>query len=181
MTQVRMPSSLSRILMITLSLIIVSTAVVVAIGESTKRMFKDISQLTLFLENSEEIQPNFERSLEVYTEETKQTKDFLSNLRPETEEELVAAISSIEGIGRKLFLNISLKSIETDVEEEDSIGYQVSFYGTKTDLQNFLKELEKLLLYIRVEEINFKEVKFLETAEIGEEENTNLRIKLYTK
>jgi len=167
--------------MITLSLIIVSTTVVVAIGESTKGMYRDIKQLNLFLENSEEIQPDFERSLEVYTEETKQTKDFLSKLRPNTEEELVVAISSIEEVGKKLFLNISLKSIKTETEEEDSIGYQVSFYGTKTDLQNFLKELEKLLLYIRVEEINFKEVKFLDDKELVEEENTHIKIKLYTK
>jgi hypothetical protein len=180
MTQVQMPSSLRRILMITLSLMIVSTAVVVAIGESTQSMYSDISQLNLFLENSEEIQPDFERSLEIYTEETKQTKDFLSKLRPYTEEELVVAISSIEAVGRKLFLNISLRSIEAESEENDSIGYQISFYGTKTDLQNFLKELEKLLLYIRVEEINFKEVKFLNDQELIEE-NTHIKIKLYTK
>ncbi|MFH1533748.1 MAG: hypothetical protein ABID64_02350 [Nitrospirota bacterium] len=181
MTRVEIPNSLKRILIITLSLIFISTIVVVVIGESTKKIHHEIKKMNLFLEDSEEIQPNFERSLELYTEETKLIIEFLSKLRPSSKEELVEAISSVEKVAKELFLNLDLKSVEIEGVQTDSIDYQLSLYGTMTDLQNFLKKLEQLMLYMKIEEISFKDIKFLDDRQTDEGENINLRIKLYTK
>lgn len=184
MAQIEIPNSLQRILAITLVLVFMSTAVVVVMGESMKRIYKETNMLHEFLEGSEDLQPNFEKSLEVYTGEATEIINFLSNLRPNTEEKLVDAISSIEDAARKSGLSISLKSTEsTDKEESEgsSIYYNVSFYGSMTDMQNFLTKLENLPLYIKIEEIDFKETKFLNEKDLKKAKNINFKIKLYTK
>jgi len=186
MTQVQISSSLKRILLITLVLIFISTATVVIIGESIKNLGREIEQLNIYLEDAEEIQPNFERSLEVYTKETKQIIDFLSELRPDTEEEIVDAISQIENVGKGLSLNIDLKhleskSMEDETTERGALSYSISFYGTMADLQNFVRELEKLMLFIKIEEINFEDTKFLDGGELKESKNINMKIVLYIK
>lgn len=185
MAQIEIPNSLKRILAITLVLIFISTVVVVVMGESIKRIYKETNMLHTFLEDSENLQPNFEKSLEVYTGEATEIIKFLSNLRPNTEEKLVDAISSIEDAARKSGLNISLKSTEsaTDKEESEgsSIDYDVSFYGSMADMQNFLTELENLSLYIKIEKIDFKETKFLNEKDFEKGKNINLNIKLHTK
>lgn len=187
MAQTEIPNSLKRILAVTLVFMFVSAVVVVVMGESIKQIYKETYMLDEFLEESEDIQPNFEKSLEVYTGEATEITNFLSDLRPDTEEELVDAISSIEDAARKSGLNISLKSTEStesiDGEESEgsSIDYNVSFYGSMTDMQNFLTELESLSLYIKIEEIDFKDTKFLNEKDLEKAKNINLKIKLYTK
>ena len=186
MTQVQISNGLNRILLITLVLIFISTATVVIIGESIKSLGREIEQLNIFLEDAEEIQPNFERSLEVYTKETKQIIGFLSELRPDTEEEIVDAISKIENAGKVLSLNIDLKHLESSSTENEETGgevlcYSISFYGTMTDLQNFVRELEKLMLFIKIEEINFKDTRFLDESELKGDENRNMKSVRYIK
>lgn len=181
MAKPTVPKSLQRILLISLALIFISTVVIVAIGQSIKNMYAEIDYLKSFMENSEQIQPDFERSLEVYTEETTHIIQFLQDLRPSTEEDLVKAISSIEEAAKSLSLDINLKSIDQEIEATDSIDYQLSYYGTMIDNQNFLRELEKLSLYIKIEELSFKDVKFLDATDLDAEENIKMRIKLYTK
>lgn len=186
MIQAQISNGLKRILLTTLVLIFISTTTVIVIGESIKNLDREIEQLNIFLENAEEIQPNFETSLEVYTKETKQIISFLYELRPETEEEIVDAISKIEDAGKKLSLNIDLKhmeikSMEDETTEKGALRYSISFYGTMTDLQNFIRELEKLMLFIKIEEINFKDTKFLDGDELKEKENINMKIVLYIK
>lgn len=184
MAQVQLPNSLKRILIITLSLIFISVAVVIIIGESLKNINKEIKQLENFVNKTEEIQPNFEKSLEMYTVQTKHIIEFLSELRPSNEEDIVKALSEIENIGQKLSLNIELSSLGKGLNENNAdktLNYDISFYGSLNDLQNFLKEMENLMYFIRIKKLEFRDTKYMDADEIEREKNIKFNIILYTK
>lgn len=184
MAQVQLPNSMRRIFVMTLLLIFISAVVVGLIGGSVQGINKDIKRLNNFIFQAKEIQPNFEQSLEMYTGQTKQIIEFLSELRPSSEKEIVKALSEIEDIGQKLSLNISLNSIGKDLSQEDpekTLSYDIAFYGGLTDLQNFLKELESLMYFIKVEQIEFNNTKYMDEKVLEREKNIKLKIILYTK
>ncbi len=184
MAQVQLPNSLQRILIITLSLIFISIVVVIIIGESLKNINKEIKQLENFVSKAEEIQPNFEKSLEMYTGQTKHIIEFLSELRPSNEEDVVKALSEIENIGQKLSLNIELSSLGQGLNKastDKTLSYDISFYGSSTDLQSFLKEMESLMYFIRIKKLEFRDTKYMDEDEIEREKNIKFNIILYTK
>lgn len=187
MDQSKKTSVYKKIISTCLALIFLSTAAVIVIGFSIKSINTEKSQLQMFLTNQDDVKINFEKSLEIYTGETKEAVFILLELRPETEGELVRVISEIEKIGQDLRINIDLKSMESmfqkseDTMEIDYIEYSVSFYGTMNDLQNLLRELEQLLNYTQVEDIEFEETKFLDPEQLDENPNIKIRLKLYIK
>lgn len=185
MAEIQIPTKLQRILQISLILIFISTVTVFFIGGSLRRVQKDTSSLRYFLENTQNAQINFEKSLEIYTDRTKEIIDYILELRPETEEEYVQFISQIEQIGTNLGINIELESItdnstEAAVSAQNSLDYNISFYGTIINLKTFLLELENLDYFIKVEKISYSNASFLTTDE-QKRPNITLTIKLYIK
>jgi Tfp pilus assembly protein PilO len=160
-------------------LILLSSFIVILLGASAAKINNDIKKMKVFLANAEGVQPNFEKSLEIYTQKTEETIQYLLKLRPGTKEEYVEFISRVENIGEKLSLDIDLQSI-VDGEDKNTIGYSISFYGSFENLKNFLTELESLPYYIKIGNIEYRNPKFLDEEE-KEVSNINLETQLYIK
>ncbi len=130
----QIPNSLRRILNMSSLLIFVSTFAIFFMGNSLSRVHDNIKYLDKFLVEARDVQPNFEESLTLYTEKTEGIIKNIAATRPVTEKELVQFISTVEGIGQKLDLQIDLQSFGNAVftetaGEQKSIQYKVSFYG----------------------------------------------------
>lgn len=189
MVQAQLPNSLKRILKINLILMIIGTFAVVVLGTALVKTENDNKKIMKFLEIAKNTHVNFEDSLVVYTEKTRNIIDYLSKLRPSNEAEFVNFISEIEKIEQNLELNMKLETIQespTDnkkmksKEKEDVIIYNISFFGSSTDLQNFLSKLENLPCFIKIYNINFKNLNYAEQSD-NTPPNVNITIKLYIK
>lgn len=183
MHQTLLPSSLKRVLNLSAVLIFISSFVVIILGQAAFSLHQEIKMLNQFLINAADVQPNFEKSLTIYTENTKEVIAYLLLLRPSSDMEYITFISEVEDIGQRLSLNLNLKSVDaTDSEptETNTLVYDVSFYGNQTNLTNFLYELEQLPYFIKAKEIRYKS---LETSAMDEETlpNITLRIHLHVK
>ncbi|MBI2463616.1 hypothetical protein HYV57_01530 [Candidatus Peregrinibacteria bacterium] len=62
-----------------------------------------------------------------------------------------------------------------------TLNYSLSFYGSFEQMSDFLKELEKLPYFIKIENINFTDVALVKKEENIPLENVNIKIKLYIK
>jgi len=186
MAQIETPTSLKRVLATSLVLISLTTFTALIMGTGLSGINKDIKLLNSFLAEAENIQPNFEQSLLMYTDKTKDIIKYLLELRPDSEKELVRFISDIEEVAQDLSLQIDLESIAKssafadEEEEKDAIGYNISLYGNIQNLEDFLSQLEALEYFIGIEEISYKNTKYLVDEEL-EKENLKIRIKLYIK
>lgn len=186
MAQSQIPNTVQRILVISFVLIFLSTVIVLLMGHTASTINKDIKQLQAFLDNAENLQPNFEQSLVIYTTNTQPVIDYLLALRPSSEENYIAFIAAIEGIEQKLQIKVNLQSITKSQEamttqtDEKTIDYKINFYGNTEMLTAFLKELEALPYYIRV-----SNVYYLDPSSIVErgasESNITMLVKLYVK
>jgi len=163
-------------------LMLISTCVVLAIGTALGSLNNEIKNLEHYMEIAEDIKPNFEESLSLYTETTKGAIEYIHSIRPEGEIEYIEFISSIEEIGQNLFLDLSLQSIEgsVDTDVSPSIEYEVDFYGSSNDLTNFLEELEELDYYVHVVAVDYTRIAYtLETQDLSP--NISINLKLYVK
>ncbi len=180
MELIQIPDYLKKILKLSLLLIFVSTFTIFFTGIAANNVNYDVKSLKIFIQETENIQPNFEKSLLIYTEKTQHAIDYLLKLRPISEKDLVLFISEVEAVGLNLNLDVDLES-QTIETEEKILNYNVSFYGTNDDLIEFLYELEKLDYYIRINSIDFRDPRFLEVDEMRQFENIYLSISLFTK
>ena len=182
MAQAQMPISIKRIVTITLVLIFISTFTVVVLGISMKSVSKEVKELEVFMEEAKTTQPNFEKSLEIYTDQTEVMINYLLDLRPSEEAEYVEFISQIEDIGDDLSINLNLQSVRFSKEEDDgTLNYMISFQGGIIDLENFLTELEELAYFIKVKEIDYRSPKDIPEEEIEKAKNIEIKIGLFTK
>lgn len=180
-----------RILNFCLLLTGLSTAIVLIMGWSVANVNKETKGLKYFLSVANDVQPNFEKSLIMYTESSKDIIEFLLKLRPGKEEEYIAFIDEVESIGRKLSLNLKLESFEENsgvstiktsgASSMKTLNYSLSFYGSFQNMSDFLKKLEQLPYFIKVENINFTDVALAQKEENIPLENVNIKIKLYIK
>lgn len=181
MAQSQIPNAVQRILTISFVLIAISTVIVLFVGYTTNIMHKDIQQLQAFLSNAENVQPNFEQSLVLYTTNTQPVIDYLLDLRPTAEEDYIAFIAAIEGIEQKLQIKINLQSITKGKEAttqavQKTLDYKVNFYGNTEMLFSFLKELEALPYYIKVSDVYYADPTTMEDST-----NITMIMKLYIK
>ncbi len=183
MAQAEIPNNIKRILKTSAVLIFISTFLVVFVGGALARVHNEVKTLEAFMENAKDTQPNFEKSLELYTDQTKSIIEYLLNLRPASKEEYIKFIGEVEAIGQDLSLNIDLTSIENNDPKatlQDSIDYSIKFYGSESNMVEFLKELEMLPYFIKITEATYDSPKFQEDEEKARE-NVNIKIKLYIK
>ena len=168
-------------------LMFISTCVVGFIGTALSKLNNDIKNLSHYMEIAEDIRPNFEESLSLYTETTKDAIEYIHSVRPEGETQYIKFISALETVGQDLFLDLSLQSVENsglilsqDPSPSPSIEYEVDFYGSSNDLTNFLEELEELDYYIHVLAVDYKRIAYAsENEELTP--NISINLKLYVK
>ena len=149
---------LERIEKVTLMLTIVSTISVLIIGTALNRVRSEIKQLEYFLSTSENIEENYVKSLFAYTGESQKTINYVLDLRPENQQEIIEFIDAIEELGGVQDLDMNLESSGGAIYEKkkiDTLEYRISFYGGTNELKNFLYEVEKLPYFIKVEDFSY--------------------------
>jgi len=72
------------------------------------------------------------------------------------------------------------KSSKKESAQKDTIIYRVEFFGSNTDLTSFLSKLEALPYFVKVSNIDFKDLNYIEKTE-DTPPNINLTIDLYTR
>lgn len=188
---------------ITLLLIMVSAVIIAVTGFGINVSSGKIKVLRKYLENAETVQPNFEKSIVLYTTKTEKVFSRLMQMRPSSEEEYVNFIANIEAIGKQLSLNVGIKSENDDKEVKNNkavngdktgkdnevkkdnaaantITYVISFYGTGEDLKSFVAALQDLPYFIRISEVTYRNLDNLSDAE-KKEMNISLKIELFIK
>lgn len=162
--------------------IVMSTLVVFVVGRSIHHIHEEIKELRKFVEISAEVQPNFESSLLMYTESSKELIDRIFSLRPDNELEYIEFISKIEDIALKLDIDVELTSAKPSEEEPETstLRYNIDFYGSWDDLETFLSELERLPYFIKVSEIQYRALPKAPTEE-KTDENIHLTLELYVQ
>lgn len=189
MVQVQLPNKVDRILKVCLLLTSIGTFAVIAIGIALVSVKNDNKKIEEFLEVGKNTHVDFENSLLMYTEKTRNTIDYLLKLRPSNDEEVINFISQIEQIGQDLHLDIELSALGELIESknkkanknnDETISYKISFFGSVDDLNKFMVRLESLPYFIRVDRADFRDMSTTEkTHEI--QPNIGVIIKLYIK
>jgi len=179
-----MPHSLKKTSRITLLLIFISALVIFITGFEVTAVAREIKVLKKYLENAAEVQPDFEKSIILYTTQTEKVFGRLMQLRPATEDDYVTFISNLENIGKRLSLDLKVKSVSDGTKSAEdalkTISYNISFYGTESDLKNLVSALEELSYFIRFNEVSYRDLDGM-TAEEKKEPNIMLKINLYIK
>lgn len=178
------PKYTSRILRICLTLLSLSAFTVLLIGNSMVKTHNEVKELQQFMELAQDVQPNFEKSLTLYTENTKAEMDYVQKLRPDSELDYIAFISSVEDIGQQLSLNLELSSIDAskigpDLSGSRTLDYQVQFYGSLQNVTEFLRNIEKLDYFVKIDSLNFHTING--NAENVASPNISLIMRLYVK
>lgn len=188
MKKIEIPKSIERVLTVATVLIAISAFIIFLIGHALANINTDIKLLTKFNAKAQETKINFEKSLQMYTEQTSEVIAFLLSLRPESEEQYIQFIAKVEEVAQKNNLKIKLTSVTLPVPEKSqpaqkysTLNYLIDFYGNFDNLRQFLSELENLPYFIEIAYINFKNPELIDPANELQAENINLKIKLYIK
>jgi len=189
MVQVQLPSNVNRILKICLILAGIGTFAVIALGVALIRVRTENKLTTRFLEVAKDTQVNFEDSLLVYTEKTRDVIGYLHELRPTRDEVITDFIPQVETIGQDLGLDIQLETYKSPLEvtnkkgkevTENSIAYKIDFFGSASDLNSFMSSMESLSYFIKIESVDFEDLNYIEKDQ-NTPQNINLIIKLYIR
>lgn len=182
MAHTEIPNNLRRTLQIAALLMLVSTFAIIALGMGFLKVHTETKSLESFLKNAVNVQPNFEQSLMVYTETTKDVSSYLLELRPDEEKDYVQFISDIEGIGHDLKLNIDVQSLESKAAgKKDFMLYNVSFLGSLDSLKILLKKLEAQDYYVGIERIDYRDLSLLNMDNSEKSQNIDVIVKLFIK
>jgi hypothetical protein len=159
--------------------------VIVVIGLATMVVAKDVKIMKKYLDNASMIQPNFEDNIILYTSKTEKLINSLLSLRPKNEDEYVTFLSNLEKVGQRLSLNIDVKSlggvqIAPIGGQEKVLYYTVSFYGGSSDLMKFVEQVEKLPYFIKVVDVNYRNLDHL-SADEKKTQNIHMKLMLYIK
>lgn len=161
-----------------------STFVIGVVGYSVKMIHEEIKILNQFMTNAEEVQPNFESSLQIYTENTEEAIAFVHDLRPDDELDYIAFISQVEALGQSLGLKLTLSSDEVasgvDGTGSNSLVYNIQFYGSYDQLMNLMTGLEELPYYLRIDSFDYAALSTLEASDL-ERPNVSLNLRLYVE
>lgn len=178
---VQIPNSLRQICKISLLFIFISAFITVVIGFAIMNVRQEIKILQKYLISAAMVQPNFEKSLILYTSKTENIIKYLLNLRPAGKEDYVGFITKVEKIGEARSLNVEIRSIANDNSGgEKVLSYNISFYGTERDLESFLSDFQGLSFFIKIYELRYINADKLSAGE-KETPNINMKIKLYIK
>ncbi len=164
---------------------LISAVATVAIGYSLSKIHYDIKLLNAFLSATENVESNFEKSLQLYTEGTEEAISHIHSLRPDDESKYIDFISQIEDTGTGLDLDLSLRSIELSEKEASTKGntldYQLSLYGDENSVIDFIQELENMPYYLKIYSIEYSDLDYLEDDNSKLTPNIKITIRLYVK
>jgi hypothetical protein len=169
-----------RIFRLCFVFLMISSFVILFIGTSVRSVHTDIKALNSFLEAASEVQPNFENSLQLYTENTEQAIAFVHELRPDDELDYIQFISELEAIAQELGLSLELESFEDPNNTGDTLNYNISFYSSRNDLTEFLYRLEQLPYYLRIDQVRYQTLSSLQGSQ-DPTPNATVTIQLYVK
>jgi hypothetical protein len=178
-----LPNPIKRLFIVGTVLLFISTAVILILSRSILHLRKDIQFEEQFIASAEMVQPNFERSLNAYTDDTKQTIEYVLELRPESESELIHFINEIETIGEQLNLNIDLESLSKEKTPGDpsaTLSYELNFYGNYEQSIAFLEALEAMTYYVRILSFEFSDPSLSDDTSILIP-NVSLTFQLYVR
>ncbi len=184
--EVPIPLKFESIFRICLVLTFVSAFAIFFIGHADSELRGEAKVIEKFLEAAADLQPNFEKSLTMYTENTQETMDYLELLRPEDENGYIQFISTVENLGQTQGVNLSLQILDGDIVVKDETGshyidYKVQFYGREDQVLSFLSEMEALPYFTRVMDIHFQSFEFIEAGKVSDVPNVTLTLRLYVK
>ncbi len=178
MEKTPIPEGTKRIISVSFVLIFISSMIVIILGQSMKQVHGEARRIDHFLKNAEGIQINFEQSLQIYTERTKDIMDHLLALRPETKEEYIQFISDVENLGNEMGMHLNLQSVGTGVT---TLDYEITFEADLDQTKEFVEELEKMNYFIQIDEIDFTAPAIYAAQRGATNGNVKLKIKLYIK
>lgn len=185
MEQAPQSSKISTVFKVSFLLILLSTLVLLILGNSLRLINKQNKEIDYFLESAKNVQPNFERSLLIYTENTKTDIDYVHTLRPKNESEYIDFISNVEDIGQELSLNVALQTMDSskilDTTGSNFIDYKINFYCTRDQLSAFLNKIEETNYYTRVINMSYRTYEVPDSSEVLEAPNASLTLRLYVK
>lgn len=185
MEQAPQTSKITTVFKISFLLILISTLVLLILGNSLRVINKHNKEIDYFLQSAKNVQPNFERSLLIYTENTKTDIDYVHTLRPEDETDYIDFISTLENIGQDLSLSVNLQTLDNpkalDNTGSNYIDYKITFYCTRDQLSHFLREVEKTSYYTRVIDMSYRTYEVPGSNEVLDSPNTSITLRLYVK
>lgn len=174
---------IKRVINFSLLMVLLGSFTIFLVGSSSLGIKSDIDKGESFIKTAEEMRPNFEDSLLLYTGNTQKIIDYLLKLRPRTEEDFISFITSLEKIGKELFINLEIKTIEDKDKVKDRITYNVNFYGSIDNLKAFIKALDQIPYYVKISDIKYsnpivEDGKDVNAAKIP---NISIELQLFTK
>lgn len=182
MAHIEIPSNVRRTLQISVVLMAISTFAIIILGIGLLSINQQNKSLESFMKNAVNVQPNFEQSLVIYTEKTKNIITYLLGLRPDEEKDYVQFISDIESIGRQLGLDVDVQSLEAEkLAKGEFIFYELSFMGNLNDMKELLKKIEEQNYYVGVERVEYRDISLLIEENSDKSKNIDLIIKLFIK
>lgn len=184
MQVVPLSNTLTRLFRFCLLLMGLFFVINVVIGYSVSGIHSELKEMELFLELAQDVKPNFERSLTLYTQGAEEAIGYVKILRPSSETEYIDFISSVENIGDELSLGLELDSIG-QLKEQAGVGntlnYRVRFFGGQEELLRFLSALEALPYYIRVDVLHYETLELAKSGSDASRPNIDLTIALYVQ
>lgn len=177
-----------RILATSTILVVLATVAALSMGYSSLSINREIKEHEYFISVAKEVQPNFEDSLSLYTGDTQEIIEFLLSLRPDSEEDYITFITTLEGLGDDLSLDLDVSSVEAskslsqaNTEASGVLEYDVSFYGSFKNLQSFVESLDELPYYVKVSNIKYSDPNGSVDDKNRQLPNVTVKIKLYIK
>ena len=177
-------NNLKRLFRFCLVLVGLFLVINVIIGYSANQIHNEVKEVEHFLELAEDVRPNFEESLNLYTAGAEESIQYVKTLRPDSENEYIQFISTVEAIGEQLSLHLDLESVEGSNKTSplgNVIHYGIQFYGGQEDLNRFLETLEALPYFIRVDEVHYDSFELADDPSDVPTPNIDLLITLYVQ
>jgi hypothetical protein len=184
MAQTQIPTSIQKIINVSAILVVIFLVNTLVFGFLSNAENTELKHHQNFLEATQDINQKYEQQLSIYNQEAKESVDTLMSVRPEEEKDYVEFIRQIEGISAKLELNLQLRSVgqPKDGEAQNSFLYSVHFAGSLGDLRNFLIELETLPYYLKITNLEFQDLRYMDDEQREQDpQNVILTIQLFTK
>lgn len=162
-----------------------ATVFSVIVGSLYLKASTEMKELEKFLGVNTNVENIFIERQQAYINGDKEIIEHIAQIRPESTEDFVKLITTLETVTTALGINATIQS-KPGGENAASIEYQISFVGSLDDVNNFIRELEKLPYIIQVNNVIFSELALqIEDAngktDIEYRDNCSLSISVFIK
>jgi hypothetical protein len=184
--ELQTPSKFKAIFRVCSLLIFLGVFSIFFVGYADYQLHEENKIVEAFLLGAGDLQPNFEKSLTMYTENTQASMDYLSMHRPEDETGYIQFISTLEILGQSQGINLTLQILDGDVVTKDETGshyidYKVQFYARQDQVTAFLEAVEELAYFTRVMGLHYQSFEYFDLGKDSDTPNVILTLRLYVK